>query len=127
MPDNTNVVRVGHSAAQREQLNEEKIVSEDITLKSIGRRRFLQFGLLAAASPAFLAACGSDKSSSGATTANSAAPAAGGSATTAATSATTAATSATSGGSATTAAASASTGGGLSAADLATLVTAATK
>src|SRR3954454_17322002 len=95
-------VGVGHSAAQREQLNEEKIVSEDITLKSIGRRRFLQFSLLAAASPAFLAACGSDSSSSDATTANSAAPTAtGGSATTAAP--------ATTAGSATTAAASATT------------------
>jgi putative spermidine/putrescine transport system substrate-binding protein len=109
---------------------EEKNVSEDITMKSVGRRRFLQFGLLAAASPAFLAACGSSKSSSGATATTPAAsattPAAsattgGGSATTAAPSATTG------GGSATTAAASASTGGGLSAADLATLVAAATK
>jgi len=96
-------------------------VSEEITLKSLGRRRFLQFGLLAAASPAFLAACGSSDSSSNAT----AAPAAGG--TTAGGSATTAATSATTAGSATTAAASGSTGGGLSAADLATLVDAAKK
>ncbi|HZX56976.1 MAG TPA: ABC transporter substrate-binding protein [Ilumatobacteraceae bacterium] len=111
------------SAAQREQLNEEKNVSEDITLKSIGRRRFLQFGLLAAASPAFLAACGDSDSSSSATTAAPAAgPAttAGGAATTAAPAATTA------GGSATTAAAAAS-GGGLSAADLATLTDAAKK
>ncbi|HEY4608532.1 MAG TPA: ABC transporter substrate-binding protein, partial [Ilumatobacteraceae bacterium] len=98
-------------------------MSEDITLKSIGRRRFLQFGLLAAASPAFLAACGDSDSSSSATTAAPAAgPAttAGGAATTAAPAATTA------GGSATTAAAAAS-GGGLSAADLATLTDAAKK
>jgi len=47
-------------------------VSEDITLKGVGRRRFLQFSLLAAASPAFLAACGSSKSSGG--TPTSAAP-----------------------------------------------------
>ena len=40
-------------------------MSEDITLKGVGRRRFLQFSLLAAASPAFLAACGSSKSSGG--------------------------------------------------------------
>jgi putative spermidine/putrescine transport system substrate-binding protein len=84
---------------------EEKNVPEDITLKSIGRRRFLQFGLLAAASPAFLAACGSDSKSGG----TAAAPTTIG------------------GGSATTAAASGSAGGGLSAADLATLSAAATK
>jgi len=119
-------VGVGHSAAQREQLNEEKIVSEDI-LKSIGRRRFLQFGLLAAASPAFLAACGDSDSSSDATSGNSAAPAAtGGSATTAAAPASTAGSATTAAGSATTAAA-ASSGGGLSEADLAALTAAATK
>lgn len=44
-------------------------MSENIISSSVGRRRFLQFGLLAAASPALLAACGSDtKTSSGATT-----------------------------------------------------------
>ena len=113
---------------------EEKNVSEEITLKSIGRRRFLQFGVLAAASPAFLAACGSSKSSNsttaptpttsatGATTATTAptATTAGGSATTAAASATTEAASATT-------AAAANAGGGLSAADLATLAAAAKK
>ena len=106
-------------------------MSEDI-LRSVGRRRFLQFGLLAAASPAFLAACGSSKSSSSTSTA-AANPAttASGSATTAApattaATATTAASATTAGGSATTAA-TASSGGGLSAADLATLVAAAKK
>ena len=107
-------------------------MNEDITLSRLGRRRFLQFGLLAAASPAFLAACGSSKSSGG-TTATTAAPTAttaGGSATTATTaaaSATTAAASATTGAGTATTAGSASSGGGLSAADLATLVGAAKK
>jgi len=129
MPNNALRWVLAAAPREREQLNEEKIVPEDITLKSIGRRRFLQFGLLAAASPAFLAACGSDKSSSGATTANSAAPTTtGASATTAATSATTAGSATTAAASsATTAAATAGSGGGLSAADLATLVAAAKK
>ena len=89
---------------------ENKNVSEDITLKGLGRRRFLQFGLLAAASPAFLAACGSSKSSS-----------------TPATTTPAAASASTAGGSASTAAVSTSTGGGLSAADLTALVAAAAK
>jgi putative spermidine/putrescine transport system substrate-binding protein len=102
-------------------------VSEDI-LKAVGRRRFLQFGLLAAASPAFLAACGSD-SKTASTTSTTAAPtttAAADTTTTAAATVTTAGGTATTGGTDTTAAA-ASSGGGLSAADLETLVAAAKK
>lgn len=102
-------------------------MSEDI-LKAVGRRRFLQFGLLAAASPAFLAACGSD-SKTASTTSTTAAPtttAAADTTTTAAATVTTAGGTATTGGTDTTAAA-ASSGGGLSAADLETLVAAAKK
>jgi putative spermidine/putrescine transport system substrate-binding protein len=63
-----------YGVANVNRLNEEKNVSEDITLKGVGRRRFLQFSLLAAASPAFLAACGSSKSSGATPTTAGAAP-----------------------------------------------------
>ena len=103
-------------------------MSEDI-LKSVGRRRFLQFGLLAAASPAFLAACGSDSktSSTTSTTTGATKTTAGATATTEAASATTAGAAATTAAGSDTTAAAASAGGGLSASDLEALVAAAKK
>ena len=92
---------------------------------NIGRRKFLMgIGAAAVAAPAFLAACGSSAKTAAPTT-TAAAPTTTAAAATTAAPTTAGATATTAGATATTGAAS--TGGGLSAADLATLVTAAKK